>query len=197
MDFSLLLHHALTLLIGAFIICALVVVVARLRWGWHPSALRLTALPILVVYAVFVIAVTLLPLPDKTTFTCGSPYFYPRFFVGWSVHFALQHNTSLVGAFLSKYTAQVLLNITLFIPLGAFLNWLFRLNFRAALLIGFACTLGIELTQLTGLWGYYDCAYRTFDAEDLLGNTCGAVLGWIAVEWTRRRVRGIKGLPNL
>lgn len=42
---------------------------------------------------------------------------------------------------------------------------------------GFALSLAIELTQLSGFWGLYPCAYRKFDVDDLLLNTLGVALG--------------------
>lgn len=55
------------------------------------------------------------------------------------------------------------------------------------LFAAFGTSLAIELTQLTGIWGYYDCAIRTFDAEDIFNNTLGAVLGWGALAvWQHR-----------
>lgn len=175
--------------------CALFFAGAKLKRKNLPA--KAVALPLVVLYSLCLVGVTLLPLPDKTTFVCGSSYYYPRLFLGWSAQFALQHNDSLLTAFFSKYTAQVLLNIALFIPFGMFLNWLLKVRLRTAVLVGFGLTLLIELTQLTGLWGYYGCAYRTFDAEDLLGNTVGAVVGWVIIEWMRRRYYGVRGLPNL
>lgn len=35
----------------------------------------------------------------------------------------------------------------------------------------------VELTQLTGAWGLFGCSWRTFDVDDLLINTSGALLG--------------------
>lgn len=36
-----------------------------------------------------------------------------------------------------------------------------------------------ELTQVTGLYGIYNCAYRLFDIDDLFLNTLGGVIGFI------------------
>jgi hypothetical protein len=56
-----------------------------------------------------------------------------------------------------------------------------RLRYRRGPLwsvgVGLSVSLLIETTQLTGIWGLYDCAYRYFDVDDLLLNTSGAVLG--------------------
>ena len=44
-------------------------------------------------------------------------------------------------------------------------------------LFGVGLTLAVELTQLTGIWGLYSCAYRQFDVDDLLLNTLGVICG--------------------
>lgn len=51
---------------------------------------------------------------------------------------------------------------------------------RWALLIGFGTSLAIELTQVTAVWGLFPCNYRLFDVDDLLANTLGAVIGFMA-----------------
>ena len=45
--------------------------------------------------------------------------------------------------------------------------------------VGLAVSLLIELTQYTGIWGLYPCAYRYFDVGDLIANPTGAVVGSI------------------
>lgn len=50
---------------------------------------------------------------------------------------------------------------------------------RAALCFGVGLTLAVELTQLTGLWGLYPCAYRQFNVDDLILNVLGVVAGFL------------------
>lgn len=38
-------------------------------------------------------------------------------------------------------------------------------------------TVTVELTQLTGIWGIYPCAYRQFNVDDLLLNMLGVLAG--------------------
>ncbi|MER8027172.1 VanZ family protein [Glutamicibacter protophormiae] len=72
---------------------------------------------------------------------------------------------------------QVLFNIILFMPLGILaVRWL-RGNVFTAMVLGLAASLAIELTQYTGIWGLYTCAYRVADVDDLIVNTFGALLG--------------------
>lgn len=79
-------------------------------------------------------------------------------------------------------SAQVLLNVVFFVPLGMLVRHLaLRGRLVAGLIggtvVGFAVSLLIEVTQLTGDWFLYPCAYRLFDVDDLLANTVGALLG--------------------
>ena len=72
---------------------------------------------------------------------------------------------------------DVPLNVLLFIPLGMLLRYLLRRGIALVVAIGFLASLLIELTQLTGNWGLYPCAYRFFSTSDLITNTAGAGIG--------------------
>ncbi|MGB3763847.1 MAG: VanZ family protein [Ornithinimicrobium sp.] len=72
---------------------------------------------------------------------------------------------------------QVVLNVVLFVPLGFLLWRLLPGRAWAALGVAVGCSLGIEMTQGTGLWFLYDCAYRVFDVDDVLANGLGAACG--------------------
>lgn len=74
--------------------------------------------------------------------------------------------------------AQLFANMALFMPLGFIARRGFRWNLAATAAIGLAVSLAIECAQLTGLFGIYPYAYRTFETTDLITNTLGAVAGW-------------------
>ena len=76
--------------------------------------------------------------------------------------------------------AQLVANVALFVPLGFIAGRGLRLGLPAAAAIGFSCSLAIECAQLTGLFGIYPYAYRTFETTDLITNTAGALAGWAA-----------------
>ncbi|GGH66118.1 VanZ family protein [Rothia aerolata] len=138
--------------------------------------------PLVTMYAVGVISFTFLPLPDSNILKCGSSVYYPRFFAGWSLRSAWNATEGLgMLRFFTWPFVQIYMNILLFVPFGIFARWLLGAGFRSVLLAGFATTLLIELTQLTGIWGYFNCRYRTFDVDDMIFNTLGAVLGWALV----------------
>lgn len=200
------LHYSIPVLQQAvFLWLLLAAVVFPATWWWNRRCAarllvrRLGIVALVLLYTTGLIAYTFLPLPDRAEFTCTDGWggAYPRFFLGWSLQFALREHGSLIEALFSTYILQMLLNILLFVPFGVFAYLLWKADFRTVLLAAFGVSLAIELTQLTGVWGYYGCAIRTFDAEDLFNNTLGAVLGWGAVAlWCHRSQLGglVKGL---
>lgn len=76
--------------------------------------------------------------------------------------------------------AQVLFNIVMTIPFGAYFKYYFNMDMKKIALISFALTLFIEIGQLTGLFFIYSGSYRLCDVDDLICNTLGGVIGaWI------------------
>ena len=72
--------------------------------------------------------------------------------------------------------------------MGFFTAGCLRWGLRATALSGFALSTFIELSQLTGNWGLAGFTYRTFDVDDIVNNTVGAVLGAVCV-WVVRAIR--------
>ena len=80
--------------------------------------------------------------------------------------------------------------MVLFLPFGVFVRLITHRGVVVATALGFAVSLLIEVTQLTGVWGVYPCAYRLFDVDDLLTNTLGAFLGaLVSYPYAARRRR--------
>lgn len=82
---------------------------------------------------------------------------------------------------------QLALNVVLFLPLGFLMRALLGLGVLASTAVGFVLSLLIEVTQLTGAFGAFPCAYRFFDTGDLITNTTGALLGAIVGLLVMRR----------
>jgi glycopeptide antibiotics resistance protein len=59
---------------------------------------------------------------------------------------------------------------------------------RWAALFGITLTLSIELTQFTGIWGLYPCAYRQFNVDDLMMNALGVASGAAVSIWWKRQL---------
>ena len=70
-------------------------------------------------------------------------------------------------------------NIFLTIPFGMFLRYYLKCNLKQTIIYTFLLTLFFELTQLSGLYFIYPRSYRLFDADDLILNTLGGLLGFI------------------
>ncbi|WP_410575231.1 VanZ family protein [Amycolatopsis sp. cmx-4-61] len=150
----------------------------RGQLGLGHTALSFAAL----VSAVAVITYTLLPLPELTPDFC-SRYGYgaqwrPFQFVADMVR--EQRRLDLHGAtgvFRNPALQVRMFNVALFVPLGMFFRHLFHLSIRNCVAAGFLVSAFVELTQLTGVWFLYPCAYRHFDVDDLIANSAGAALG--------------------
>lgn len=124
------------------------------------------------IYAVALWTYTILPLPDPAH-VCDDP---PA--AQWiPFHFLVDAARATASA--QTITAQVLLNVALFIPLGMIVRHSFRRGPVTTITIGVAVSVLIELTQLSGNWGIYSCAYRVFDVDDIIANTTGAGLGFL------------------
>ncbi|MCM3785714.1 VanZ family protein [Neobacillus mesonae] len=78
---------------------------------------------------------------------------------------------------------QVVFNIFLTVPFGLFLRYYFRASWIRGILLSFLLSLSFEITQLTGIFGFYDHPYRVFDVDDLMMNTLGGMIGYLLAEW--------------
>ncbi|MEV0702996.1 VanZ family protein [Saccharopolyspora sp. NPDC050389] len=135
-------------------------------------------------YSLTAFFMTIVPLPGPSVDVCAK---YPRL-----AHPQLMPGNTFadiwkeaegrvsLGALVIHNPAvlETLLNLLLLLPLGVYLRFHFRLNFVAASAIGLGASLFFEFTQLSGLWGVYECPYRLFDVDDLIANTGGAMIGW-------------------
>ncbi|MPY93211.1 MAG: hypothetical protein GEV08_09135 [Acidimicrobiia bacterium] len=180
---------------AAVLLLGLAVLAALLPWchrlyrrhgglaGWPALVLGATAL-----YLWVVVAITQLPLPATTAQFCR-PGRSDR--TGWeprpfSSLVELADAASMVGGvdlLTSSDLRQVVLNVVLFLPLGALLGSQTRLALWAVAVIGLGASAAIELTQGTGLWGVFECPYRLAELSDVLTNGAGAALGWGVGRW--------------
>ncbi|MGI8946725.1 MAG: VanZ family protein [Ornithinimicrobium sp.] len=126
-------------------------------------------------YVVAVGAVTLLPLPEPGSPRCqdggASAYLLPLGVLG-------RVGTSTGSAdLLGPALGDLVLNAVLFLPLGVLLGRWWGMRWGRALGASVLISLGIEATQLTGVWFLYDCSFRVFDVDDILANGLGGALG--------------------
>lgn len=155
------------------------------------QALRRVGLPAFAGLALVFLA--LHPFPDPATMACPRPDTTPQLvpFLFLDRVQALAARGASLGVWLTDLT--VMSSIMNFVVCGGFGLMLARAGLRplAAGATGLALSLGVETTQLTGLYGLYPCPYRQFDVDDLILNTggtlAGATLGAAVFGWGRRR----------
>lgn len=139
-------------------------------------------------YALCAYFMVILPLPDHLhAAECGAiskaPKLEPLTFIpdfqaaAAKVGLNLTH-PSTWASFLAQPAVYLLgFNLLLTMPLGMYARYIARFSWWQALILGFAVSLFFEVSQLTGIFGIYDYAYRLFDVDDLIVNTAGCVIG--------------------
>ena len=160
------------------------------------------ALPLVwILYLAGLLIFTLLPLPSDPVAACAAIIHWDNYtpfgsFVAVADQF--RDGESLRG---TLYALSILLNIALFVPLGALAEttWRIRRMRRAPegapadgsrlarsiphrrvlawVAIGCVVSCLIELTQYTGLFGVVPCSYRVVDIDDVIMNTLGTYAG--------------------
>jgi len=146
------------------------------------------------VYGVSLWTYTLLPLPDVGDYACQRAQTRLMAFADDIRRAAQQSGYAGLGTpselLRNRAFLQVVLNVVLFLPFGPFVRLITHRGVVVATGLGLAASLLIEVTQLTGVWGVYPCAYRLFDVDDLLTNTLGAFLGAVlSIPYAARRRR--------
>ncbi|MGW1679273.1 VanZ family protein [Saccharopolyspora sp. NPDC002376] len=132
------------------------------------------------VYTLALFAYVLLPLPGLRPDFCAvygtsGPQWIPFNFVNDMEKDAI--GIGIAATLRNPALTQVLLNVALFVPLGMFIRYMFKRSVLATTAIGLGVSLLIEVTQGSGIWFLYPCAYRLFDVDDLIANGLGGLIG--------------------
>ncbi|GII57953.1 hypothetical protein Pth03_63420 [Planotetraspora thailandica] len=145
--------------------------------GFGPALLAFGFL----IYGLALVAYTLLPVPRIDGAWCAAhtatshPQLDPLRFLDDIAR--EQRTPGLRGLPANPAVQQVVFNVALFVPLGAYVRHHYRRGVVATVLTGTAVSLLIEVTQFTGDWFLFPCPYRLFDVDDLLANSLGAAVG--------------------
>lgn len=139
---------------------------------------RVVGAGMVAIYAVAVVAYTLLPLPDSASCAANRTpgvNLDPGQVVRVNLRYLHAHGfTRLVRSF---DFLQAVFNIALFVPWGALARRYFGMRAWTALLSGFVASVAIEVAQGTALFGLAPCVYRVADVDDVILNTLGAGVG--------------------
>ena len=158
------------------------------RLGPKDLAILLTA----AVYALALWTYTLLPMPAEDTYRCQGTQL--RLF--GSLGLIRLPDDGPAALLRDPAFLQIALNVLLFVPLGYFVRVVLHRGVLVATALGLGVSLLIEVTQRTGVWNLYDCAYRFFDVDDLWVNTLGATVGSLVSLLLVRRKRPDVVLPT-
>ena len=162
-----------------------------------PRALPLAWILYLAGLRIFV----LLPIPSDPQAACAAILHWDNYMPFGSLNAVadqLRDGETLRG---TLYALSIVLNIALFMPLGALaeMTWRIRRSRKASeslpddggrltraiptqrvlvwLMIGTLLSCLIEFTQYTGLFGLVPCTYRVVDIDDVITNALGTYLG--------------------
>jgi glycopeptide antibiotics resistance protein len=129
-------------------------------------------------------ALVLLPFPADIAKYCasnvGKVNLRPFIWIPQAIEEARREGTGVLSILTNSPLVVRVFNVLLLLPLGVYLRRWWGRGWVVTGLIALGVSLAFELTQLTAIWGLYDCQYRTFDVDDLIANTAGALLGWLA-----------------
>jgi len=142
---------------------------------------RIASTGALIAYASFAIAVTFFPVPGANGRRLEQTIQLVPFQWVADIQTELhKHGLGAAHALTTQTFQQLTLNVLLFVPLGVFARVLWKRGFTGTVLLGFCLSLAVEITQLSANFGTAPFQYRIFDVDDLIANTTGAALGWIA-----------------
>lgn len=159
-------------------------------------------------YACGVIAFTLFPLPETTEAFCtlrqDIAYWRLQPLVSFGKAVEVYQRVGFPGILVEEKFLQLFFNVVLTLPLGILLVYRYRRGFLFTTAAGLSLSLAIEITQGTAVYGIFGCPYRLAELDDLMTNTMGASLGWLAgrallpwlpsLDWDRRADAGPPGL---
>ncbi len=136
-------------------------------------------------YLICVYFLAILPFPREGTVVTQRttlnlvPFNYVPEVLSSEAEFSWGDPVSWLTAIYSSGLYEPLCNVLMFLPLGVFLRYYFGCGRLKTVLIAFAGSLFLELTQLTGTYGLAPFVYRCCDVNDLIGNTFGGWLGYL------------------
>lgn len=128
----------------------------------------------------------ILPLPDPAevaAMTSPRAQLVPgQFITDFFSHTCLNLSqpATYLPALTQSYFYVPIYNLLLTLPFGLYLHYYFKFSLKKTVFASFLLSLFFELTQLTGLYFIYPRGYRLFDVDDLILNTLGGLLGYLA-----------------
>ncbi len=167
----------------AFVLSGIYFIIQYKKYG-SVSFFRTFILYTFLLYCICAYFLVILPLPNREEVAKRTgptmqliPFNVIKVFIEDS-GFILTKPSTYVKAFTSHEFLQPLFNFLLLLPLGFYLRYYFKTNFKKASKIALLSTLFFEFTQISGLYGIYSRPYRLLDVDDIMLNYSGCMLGF-------------------
>ncbi|RXZ84878.1 VanZ family protein [Paenibacillaceae bacterium] len=163
--------------------------IMQYRRHGYVNWLRSFLLYLFLLYLINALFLVILPLPTSrhnAPMASGYTQLVPFQFVSdimKETGIVLDQPSTYMRLFKERAVLQVLFNVMLTMPLGMFLRYYARVNWKTGLILSFSMALFFEITQVTAIYGYYDYPYRLFDVDDLMLNTLGGMTGYVVASW--------------
>ncbi len=148
--------------------------------------MRIVCVYAFVYYLMSVYCLAILPFPKEGSVPTQKvglnliPFSYVPEILTKTVDFSLSDPSTWMPAFFSSGIYEPILNILMFFPLGVFLRYYFGWNMKKTVLCAFLFSFFLEFTQYTATYGLAPYRYRLADVNDLIDNTLGGFLGYLA-----------------
>lgn len=176
----------LTFPIAALLLTLPFLIVQYRKYG-YVNKVRALVLYSMLLYFISAYYLVILPLPQNVhncvaragaVFEQLRPFQFVRDIVKES-SVEWSHPTTYVQLLKERAFFQAAFNVVLTLPIGVYMRYYFQRSFLQTTVIAFLVSLFFEITQRTGLYGFYDCPYRLFDVDDLILNTAGGCIGFL------------------
>lgn len=163
-------------------------VIYQYRKHGYISKLRIFILYSMLLYLITAYYLVILPLPRTrdilslqkpgTQYYVLTPFSFIKDIIK-ETRIDIKNPTTYIDLLKERAFLQAAFNAILLTPLGVYLRYYFNKDMKKTIIICFGMSLFFELTQLTGLYGYYNAPYRLFDVNDLILNTFGGFIGYV------------------
>lgn len=163
--------------------------IVQYRKHGYINKIRALVLYLLLLYLMNAFYLVLLPMPDSRHNIQPSIHMIQYVPLGFiqeilaNVTLSVEDPSTFLSLLREPAFLQAAFNVALTIPFGLFLGYYFRARRVVCLLLSFSLSLCFEITQITGIYGFFDHPYRIFDVDDLITNTLGGLAGYRIALW--------------
>lgn len=172
----------------AAMLCAIPILVLQYRKHGYFNKFRGVLLYLFLLYLMNALYLVILPMPASRHNAPMSSYVQ---LIPFNFIRDILAETRVVWSDPSTYVRlikeiaflQVVFNIALVVPFGMFMRYYLRKSWLTCLVASLGLSLFFEVTQVTGIYGFYDYPYRLFDVDDLFLNTLGGMIGFVMARW--------------